>query len=115
MAYCNTILSQILKFVARQGLPRETLGHEFEVSENQQHSGRSFRKALRWPQFITLSLAQLTGGSSLRDIVVNISAQSHRFYHLGCPKLSRSNLWNIRKFTHKYSMKRKRDVLPLDL
>ena len=83
MSHCNTILSQILKFVPR---------HEFEVLANEHHSGRSFRKASRWSQFVTLSLAQLTGRSSLRDIVENMSAQSHRIYHMGCAKLSRSNL-----------------------
>ena len=83
MAHCNTILSQILKFVPR---------HEFEILANEHHSGRSFRKASRWSQFVTLSLAQLPGRSSLRDIVENMSAQSHRIYHLGCAKLSRSNL-----------------------
>ena len=83
MAHCNTILSQILKLVPR---------HEFETLANEHHSGRSFRKASRWSQFVTLSLAQLTGRSSLRDIVENMSAQSHRIYHMGCAKLSRSNL-----------------------
>ena len=83
MSHCNTILSQILKFVPR---------HEFETLANEHHSGRSFRKASRWSQFVTLSLAQLTGRSSLRDIVENMSAQSHRIYHMGCAKLSRSNL-----------------------
>ena len=83
MPHCNTILSQILKFVPR---------HEFEVLANEHHSGRSFRKASRWSQFVTLSLAQLTGRNSLRDIVENMSAQSHRIYHMGCAKLSRSNL-----------------------
>ena len=83
MAHCNTILSQILKFVPR---------HEFETLANEHHSGRSFRKASRWSQFVTLSLAQLTGRNSLRDIVASVSAQSHRIYHIGCAILSRSNL-----------------------
>ena len=83
MAHCNTILSQMLKSVPR---------HEFEALANKHHSGRAFRKASRWSQFVTLSMAQLTGRNSLRDIVENISAQSHRIYHLGCAKLSRSNL-----------------------
>jgi hypothetical protein len=39
-----------------------------------------------------LSLAQLTGRNSLRDIVENMSAQAHRLYHLGIAKLSKSNL-----------------------
>jgi putative transposase len=83
MAHFNTILSQILKIVPR---------HEFETLAKQHHSGRSFRTASRWSQFVSLSLAQLTGRNSLRDIVENVSAQAHRLYHLGSTKLSRSNL-----------------------
>ena len=58
-------------------------------------SGRSFRTASRWSQFVTLALAQLTDRMSLRDIVDNVSAQAHRFYHLGSAKLTRSNLSRI--------------------
>ncbi len=83
MAHCNTILSQILKFVPR---------HEFEVLAKQHHSGRSFRTSSRWSQFIGLTMAQLSGRNSLRDIVDNLSAQVHRLYHLGSARLTRSNL-----------------------
>ena len=38
MAHCNTIFSQILKFVPR---------HEFETLANKHHSGRAFRTASR--------------------------------------------------------------------
>ncbi len=37
-------------------------------------------------------MVQLTGRYSLRNILDNISSQVHRLYHLGCSKLSRSNL-----------------------
>ncbi len=83
MAHCNTILAQILKLVPR---------HEFESLANQHHAGRTFRKASRWSQFTHLMMAQLTGRSSLRDIIDNVSSQAHRLYHLGCSRLSRSNL-----------------------
>jgi len=86
MAHCNTILSQILKLVPR---------HEFETLAKQHHSGRAFRKASRWSQFVSLTMAQLSGRNSLRDIVDNMSAQMHRLYHLGSAKLSRSNLSRI--------------------
>ncbi len=52
MAHCNTILSQILKFVPR---------HEFETLAKQHHSGRAFRKASRWSQFVSLTMGQLSG------------------------------------------------------
>jgi len=40
-------------------------------------------------------MAQLSGRSSLRDVIENLSAQAHRLYHLGSTKLSRSNLSRI--------------------
>jgi putative transposase len=42
-----------------------------------------------------MAMGQLSGRKSLRDIVENISAQTHRLYHLGSAKLSRSNLSRI--------------------
>jgi putative transposase len=42
-----------------------------------------------------MAMAQLSGRSSLRDIVENVSSQAHRLYHLGSAKLSRSNLSRI--------------------
>ena len=37
-------------------------------------------------------MGQLSGRNSLRDIVENLSAQTHRLYRLGSAKMSRSNL-----------------------
>jgi len=86
MAHCNTILSQILKLVPR---------HEFESLAKEHHQGRTFRTASRWSQYVTLTMAQLSGRNSLRDMLDNVSAQAHRLYHLGSAKLSRSNLSRI--------------------
>lgn len=86
MAHCNTVFSQLLKLIPR---------HEFETLAKQHHCGRSFRSASRWSQFVTMAMGQLSGRNSLRDIVENISAQTHRLYHLGSAKLSRSNLSRI--------------------
>ncbi|SER30596.1 protein of unknown function [Nitrosomonas sp. Nm51] len=72
MAHCNTILSQILRFVPR---------HELESLVNRHHSGRAFRTASRWPQFVTMAMAQLSGRISLRDIVGSVS-------RTGAPSLS---------------------------
>jgi hypothetical protein len=60
MAHSNTILSQILKLVPR---------HEFETLAKHHHSGRNSRKASRWSQFVPLTITQLSGRNSLRDIV----------------------------------------------
>lgn len=86
MSHSNTVLSQVLKFVPR---------HEFERLAKVHHSGRAFRSASRWSQFVCLATAQLSGRNSLRDLVENMSAQAHRLYHLGCAKLTRSNLSRI--------------------
>ncbi len=86
MAHYNTVFSQLLKLIPR---------HEFETLAKQHHSGRSFRSASRWSQFVTMAMGQLSGRKSLRDIVENVSAQAHRLYHLGSAKLSRSNLSRI--------------------
>ena len=42
-----------------------------------------------------MTMAQLSGRTSLRDIVANLSVQGHRLYHLGSTVLSRSNLSRI--------------------
>jgi len=86
LAHHNTVFSQLLKLIPR---------HEFDTLANQHHSGRSFRTASRWSQFVTMAMGQLAGRNSLRDIIESISAQAHRLYHLGSAKLSRSNLSRI--------------------
>jgi len=86
MAHCNTVFAQILKFVPR---------HEFEQLAKEHHCGRSFRKTSRWSQFVAMTMAQLSGRFSLRDIVENMLAQSHRLYHLGCVSPSRTTLARI--------------------
>ena len=67
MAHCNTVLSQLLKWAPR---------HEFETLAKRHHSGRSFRVASRWAQFVGLFMAQVTGRDRLRDIVDNLGAQA---------------------------------------
>jgi hypothetical protein len=82
MSHNNTVFSQLLKLIPR---------HEFETLAKQHHSGRSFRTATRWSQFVTMVMGQLAARNSLRDIIENMSAQTHRLYHLGSAKLSRIN------------------------
>lgn len=86
MAHHNTIFAQLLKLVPR---------HEFETLANQHHDGQKLRRMTRWSQFVALSLAQLAGRSSLRDIVDNLSAQSAKLYHLGCARVTRSTLARV--------------------
>jgi len=83
MAHNNTVFSQLLKYVPR---------HEFEHLANQHHEGRRFRKTSRWSQFVAMSLGQLAGRQSLRDIESNMKAQNCRLYHLGTEAIPRSTL-----------------------
>ncbi len=69
MSHHNTVFSQLLKLISR---------HEFESLAKQHHTGRSFRTASRWSQFVVMTMAQLSGRCSLRDIVDSISSQAHR-------------------------------------
>ncbi len=87
MSHSNTILNQILKLFSR---------HEFERLACEHHEGAKLRTATRWSQLVYLLTGQLTKRDSLRDIVENMDAQSHRLYHLGskrlpCSTLSRMN------------------------
>ena len=86
MAHNNTVLSQILKLVDR---------HEFQGLANQHHQGRQLRKMTRWAQFVAMSLAQLSGRGSLRDVVSSMTAQTHKLYHLGTSQVSRSSLARV--------------------
>lgn len=86
MPHHNTIFSQLLKLVPR---------HEFETLAKQHHEGRKLRKMSRWSQFIALGLAQLSGRSSLRDIVSNMGAQLNKLYHLGTASINRSSLARV--------------------
>lgn len=86
MSHHNTVIAQMLKLIPR---------HEFDTLANLHHTGRSFRKASRWSQFVTMMVAQLSGRNSLRDIVDNMTAQMHKLYHLGTGRLSRTTLSRI--------------------
>jgi len=86
LSHHNTVFSQLLKLVSR---------HEFEGLAKEHHEGQKLRKMSRWSQFISLSLAQLSGRASLRDIVSNLSAQAAKLYHLGSNNVTRRSLSRV--------------------
>lgn len=86
MAHHNTVLAQLLKLVPR---------HEFEKLAKAHHHGRKLRKLNRWSQFVALTMGQLSGRRSLRDIVINLQAQLSALYHLGCRAVARSSLARV--------------------
>ena len=83
MAHANTIFSQLLKL-----LPR----HEFQKLARCHHVGQRLRKVSRWDQFTALTMAQLSGRQSLRDIEANLKIQRASQYHLGCRPIAKSSL-----------------------
>ena len=48
-----------------------------------------------WAQFVAIATAQLSGRSSLGDVVSNIAAQARKLYHLGICCMSRSSLSRV--------------------
>lgn len=83
MSHHNTAFHQLLKPLSR---------HEFEGLAKQHHSGQKLRSATRWDQFIGMSMSQLSGRQSLRDIQSNLEAQQQKLYHLGAKPIARSTL-----------------------
>ncbi|MGI6657171.1 MAG: DUF4372 domain-containing protein [Desulfobulbus sp.] len=86
MAHHNTILRQIIAF-----LPR----HDFDALAKVHHHGQKFRAFNRWSQFIAMFIGQLSARASLRDLVMNIAAQSSKLYHLGIKPCSRTTLARV--------------------
>ena len=83
MAHCNTVLSQLLKLMPR---------HEFERLANQIDGQVRSTALSRWSHFLALTVGQLSGRQSLRDIESCLSSQTHCHYHLGMQSVSKSAL-----------------------
>ncbi len=80
------VFDQLLKLISK---------HEFETLTKQHYSSRAFRKASRWVQFVAMMMGQIADRNSLRDMLDNLSAQSHHLHHLGSRLLSHSRLLRI--------------------
>ena len=83
MSHNNTAFHQLLKPLVR---------HEFESLASEHHSGQKLRSATRWDQFVGMSMSQLSGRQSLRDIESNLESQQDKLYHLGAKPIARSTL-----------------------
>ena len=86
MAYHSTILRQIIEIFPR---------HEFESLAKDYHVGQKFRSFNRWTQFMVMFTGQLSGRKSLRDLVMNVSAQTSKLYHLAIKPCSRATLARV--------------------
>lgn len=83
MSHHNTAFHQLLKPLSR---------HAFEGIAKKHHTGQKLRSTTRWDQFIGMSMSQLSGRQSLRDIESNVAAQQSKLYHLGAKPIARSSL-----------------------
>lgn len=91
MAYHSSVLSQLLKL-----LPR----HEFEKQANRIDGRRRSNALSRWSQFFALTVGQLGGRRSLRDIEATVQSQRQHRYHLGSQSISRSALGRANEQLH---------------
>lgn len=83
MAYYNSVLSQVLKYVPRL---------DFEKAANQVDGRRRSDALSRWSQFVALAVGQLSGRQSLRDLEATLRSQRQHRYHVGNQPISRSAL-----------------------
>jgi putative transposase len=66
--------------------------HEFEKLANTVDGKVRSTAMSRWSQFVALTVGQLSGRQSLRDIESCLSSQRHLHYHLGTQTISKSTL-----------------------
>ena len=84
MAHSNTIFHQLLQLLDK---------HDFRrIEQNGFKPKRKYRTLSRWGQFVVMMFAQITGRSSLRDIVHQFQFQSGKLYPLGLKVVKRSTL-----------------------
>jgi hypothetical protein len=77
----HTLLGQITQMISR---------YDFEKAVTS-NKGRHFTLSFDyWSHFMAMMFGQLSDQHSLRDLVLNLSSQSHRFYHLGMSRICRS-------------------------
>ncbi|MCJ8312194.1 MAG: IS4 family transposase [Pseudomonadales bacterium] len=86
MSHNNTAINQLLKPISR---------HDFESLAKKHHTGQKLRSATRWDQFVAMSMSQLSGRQSLRDIESNLESQQNKLYHIGAKPIAKSTLARI--------------------
>jgi hypothetical protein len=83
MPHHNTVLRDILKLVP---------WHRFEALVEDHDADARVRRLSTKGQFLALLYGQLSGASSLREIVTGLSSHAGRLYHLGAVPARRSTL-----------------------
>jgi hypothetical protein len=79
----STVYNQFLKLVPRA---------HFQTCVDHYQGDYRVRTMNCWSQFGTMSYAQLTGKTSLRDVVIGFANKENYFYHLGLKTVARSTL-----------------------
>jgi hypothetical protein len=83
MPHHNTVFRDILKLVP---------WHRFEALVDEHEADARVRRLSTKGQFVALLYGQLSGASSLREIVTGLSSHAARRYHLGADAVRRSTL-----------------------
>jgi hypothetical protein len=83
MPHHNTVFRDILKFVP---------WHRFERVVDDHDADARVRRLSTKGQFVALLYGQLSGASSLREVVTGLSSHAARLYHLGADRVRRSTL-----------------------
>jgi len=83
MRHQNTVFHALLKHVA---------WHQFDALVERHEADKGVRELTTKDQFVALLYAQLSGASSLREIVTALSSHAARLYHLGAHGVKRSTL-----------------------
>jgi hypothetical protein len=83
MPHHNTVLRDILKLVP---------WHRFEALVDEHDADARVRRLSTKGQFVALLYGQLSGASSLREIVTGLSSHAARLYHLGAEPVRRSTI-----------------------
>lgn len=82
----TTVVAQFLKLISK---------FEFKKLADEHHQGQKFRRFTRFDQFVLLLTLQVTGRTSIRDVVNNAIAQTSKLFHIGTRVMSRSSFSRI--------------------
>lgn len=83
MAHRSTVFAQLLKFIPKA---------EFNKIVAEYDGDKRCRSLFCWDQFVAMLFAQLSGCSSLRDLIERLGSQKSRIYHLGINPIQKSSL-----------------------
>jgi len=83
MGHCNTIFHQVLRLLDR---------HDFRKIEQDGSAQTQVPHPQPLGQFVVMMFAQITGRSSLREIVQQFEFHATKLYHLGVDLVKRTTL-----------------------